>query len=134
LVIGVSTGFVFSGVAACSLLVEISTIFINYRCLYRKDQMGQMVPQIIQVLFFILYTIFRMCLFPWATARLVYGAYYIWDLIPLWRKVCAVISVCQYLMMWALNTYWYKLILVGLFKLLGIIKSKPKVNKVKESE
>ena len=47
-------------------------------------------------------------------------------------------------MMWALNIYWYKQILVGLAKLLGCIKSKkrpdgeeplnPKVNESDDDE
>jgi len=47
LFIGNSTGYGFAGVGCASLLVEISTIFINYRGFYAKNQMGDTIPQVI---------------------------------------------------------------------------------------
>jgi hypothetical protein len=45
------------------------------------------------------------------------------------RKLLGIISLLQMLAMWALNLVWYKQILVGLGKLLGIIKVSKKTHK-----
>ena len=37
------------------------------------------------------------------------------------------------MIMFALNVYWYKLIIVGMLKMFGIIKSKPKDKKKDET-
>jgi hypothetical protein len=133
LFVGMTTGYGITGVGLISLIVEISTIFINYRGFYRKDEMAQFVPQVIQIIFFILYTIFRMCLFPYMTYNLALTLYYAYDYLEWYRKVTGAISLFFFLLMWALNTYWYKLIVVGLLKLLGIIKVDPKKKKISDS-
>ena len=44
LLIGMSSGYGITGVACFSLLVEISTIFLNYRSMYSKERMGDFIP------------------------------------------------------------------------------------------
>lgn len=58
------------GLSALLLLVEVSTVFLNYRSMYNKDEIGQSVPQALQILFFIFYTIFRMMLMPYGIYKL----------------------------------------------------------------
>jgi len=43
-----------------------------------------------------------------------------------------IITIILYVAMFAINIYWYKLIIVGLLKMLGIIKSKPRKKVIEE--
>ena len=47
LVVGMLAGFAAPGVGCCSLMVEISTVFINYRGMYNKEELTQTIPSII---------------------------------------------------------------------------------------
>jgi hypothetical protein len=58
-------GYGQTGIICLLLLVEVSTVFLNYRSMYTKDEIGQPIPQLLQLLFFIFYTIFRMMLMPY---------------------------------------------------------------------
>ena len=86
--------------------------------------MGETIPSILQVVFFILYTIFRMIGFPYGLYKLALLGFYIWDKVGLFRQTCWGLTFMLYLLMMGLNIYWYYLILKGVGKLLGLIKSK----------
>ena len=60
--------------------------------------------------------------------------YYSWQYNTPLRRTFMFITLVEYVAMFLLNVYWYKLIIVGLLKMLGIMKSKPrkKVEKVEE--
>lgn len=67
-----------------------------------------------------------MMLYPYGTYNLIKMQYYSWDYNTLFRRKLLFGTIFEYVAMFALNVYWYKLILVGLLKMLGIMKSKPK--------
>lgn len=61
---GISAGFAMPGISNMCMLTEVSTIFINYRSLYDKKDFGTFWPFLLQVIFFIAFTLFRMILIP----------------------------------------------------------------------
>ena len=128
---GSYTGYGAPGVGLICLMTEISTIFLNFREMYPKDKLGDTVPSVLKILFFILYTIFRMIGFPYGLYRLGLLGFYIWDKVGWFRQTCWGLTFMLYLAMMGLNIYWYFLILKGVGKLLGIIK--PKKSHLKES-
>ena len=48
-----------------ALCIELSTIFMNFRSMYDKKDFGNFGPQLLQILFFIFFTILRMFFMPW---------------------------------------------------------------------
>ncbi len=85
-----------------------------------------------QILFFIFYTIFRVCLFPYGTYKMFMNIYYAWDKTSNAALGMYLFMLTEYIGMYGLNLYWYKLILNGLFIALGITKKKSKSAKVSE--
>lgn len=67
LFVGVMAGYGAPGIANLSVLSEVSTIFLNYRSMFTAEESKQLLPQINQLMFFLTYTVFRMCLFPYGT-------------------------------------------------------------------
>ena len=129
LLCGIYTGYGVPSIALMSLICEISTIFINYRSMYTKEELNAPIPLVNQIFFLISYTIVRVMFFPILSAMLVITAYVTWDKLDPVRKVTATITVVTFWMMLALNFYWYSLILKGLKKLLianGVLKGKDK--------
>ena len=66
--------------------------------------------------------------YPYAIWKLVILGGYIWDRVSIWRRIAWFITITLCSMMTLINFFWYYLILKGLFKLLGCIKTtkKPK--------
>ena len=64
--------------------------------------------------------------YPYAIWKLLILGGYIWDKVSTFRKIswCVTITLCS--IMALINFFWYYLILKGLGKLLGIIKSTPR--------
>jgi len=67
-----------------------------------------------------------MILYPYGIYVLVKMQYYSWDYNTQMRRQFLFITIFEYVAMFALNIYWYKLILVGLLKMFGVIESKSK--------
>ena len=65
IVFAIHAGYGAICVCNMSLLVEVSTFFLNYRSTFPKDELGKFVPMIHNFLFLICYTIFRVLLFPY---------------------------------------------------------------------
>ena len=83
-----------------------------------------------QIIFFILFTIFRMFLFPYGTYKMFINIYYAWHKTSNIAKGMYIFMLSEYIMIFALNIYWYKLILKGLFIALGITKKKVPSSKI----
>lgn len=83
-------------------------------------------PTLYQILFFFAYTILRMFLYPYGTLHMIKIQYYSWQYNTPLRRNYMFFTLVEYVLMFLLNVYWYKLIIVGLLKMVGIIKSKPK--------
>ena len=126
---GLYTGYGIPSIANVALLCEISTIFLNYRTMYSKDELNLPVPLVNQILFFISFTVIRVLIFPILSAMLTITAYTTWDRLDSVEKVTATITVVFFWLMLALNFYWYSLIVKGLKKLLianGVLKGNKK--------
>ena len=126
---GLYTGFGIPTIANCAMFCELSTIFLNYRSMYTKEELNSTVPLINQIMFFITFTVIRIMIFPILSAMLAITAYMTWDQLDGVKKVTATITVVFFWIMLALNLYWYSLIIKGLRKLLianGILKGDKK--------
>ena len=130
---GLSCGFGAPGIGNLTLCCEISTIFLNYRSMFTKDQLSEFLPMVNQVIFFIFYTIFRVCLFPYGTYKMLMNMYYAWNKTSNVALGMYIFMLTEYIAMFGLNLYWYKLILKGLFIALGIPKKKSKAAKIGEN-
>lgn len=86
--IGLNAGYGTAGVAMCSLLVEVSTIFLNYKAILRKRENDAPLGVVNQLCFFTTYTIFRMILYPYMIYNMFLSAYWAWPYLEPWRKVC----------------------------------------------
>ena len=80
IILGISAGFAMPGISNLCLFAEISTIFINYRSLYDKKDFGNFGPQLLQVIFFFTFTIFRMILMPCTLPYFLEDYKLSWDL------------------------------------------------------
>lgn len=128
-------GYSGPAVGNITMLTEMSTFFLNYREMYSIQEIRtELMPQVCQVIFFILFFFIRMFGFPFATYRLMTLGYYIWDRVGTFRKICWALTTFLYFIMYLLNLYWFNLILQGMGKMLGIIKVKPKKKKVEEKD
>lgn len=61
-------GYWTPGLAACALYSEISSVFLNMMMLIKSKEegrRGQVLLPVVQLLFFVTYTVFRIALFPW---------------------------------------------------------------------
>jgi len=73
-----------------------------------------------------------MLLYPYGFYHVIKIQYYSWQYNTLLRRNFMIITIILYVAMFAINIYWYKLIIVGLLKMLGIIKSKPRKKVIEE--
>ena len=96
----------------------MSTIFLNIRSLYDKKDFGKPVPQLLQYVFFITFTLLRMVFFP-------FGFYYLYKqysgvgvILTIFQKFCYFYGLVMYILMFFLNVFWYYLILKRLRSLL----------------
>mmetsp|Transcript_13348 Transcript_13348/g.22693 ORF Transcript_13348/g.22693 Transcript_13348/m.22693 type:complete len:106 (+) Transcript_13348:517-834(+) len=58
--------------------VEFSTVPLNYRSSYDKSEFGDFIPSVLQIIFFILFTVFRMILLPFAIQLALRNAQISW--------------------------------------------------------
>lgn len=80
-------GYGFVVVGLFLLTIEISTIFFNYRSNYTREELSKPLPTLIQVIFFITFTISRMCFIPYYLYMQVEIGYYLWDVLSPLKKV-----------------------------------------------
>lgn len=73
-----------------------------------------------------LYTIFRVILIPFSYYWHIRYTYYMWDIVPTYMLICAIITDLMWLVIAVLNYYWYFLILKSMAVMLGIIKKSKK--------
>jgi len=124
--IGVHAGYGQTGIGNLSLMMEMSTIFMNYRSMLHPEQFGNNIVNFNQIIFFVTFTIFRVILLPYCCYRFYFNMLYSYNHMSFSRQCATVMSLIQFFAMTLLSFYWYKLIVRGLLKLLGIIKSTPK--------
>ena len=123
--IALVAGYGMPGVSSASLLCEYSNIFLSYKDMFTKETRNSTSGIIVQVCFFVSYTVFRFILFPFLTYRTFTVAILSWSLVGFLRKIAMIYCVIQAILVLFLNMYWYLLILKGVKRLLetlGIIK------------
>jgi hypothetical protein len=119
--IGDYAGYGLTSIGALSLMMEMSTIFMNYRSMLSPDNVGKTVTNLNQIVFFLAFTIFRVFLLPYCMYRFYFNVLYSWNYISFSRQCASIWSLFSFFLMTALSFYWYKLIVKGLLKLLGCI-------------
>uniref|UniRef100_A0A7S3CSR5 TLC domain-containing protein n=1 Tax=Strombidium rassoulzadegani TaxID=1082188 RepID=A0A7S3CSR5_9SPIT len=127
-------GYGLVGTNALALTVELSTIFINYRSCYDKKELGEPVPQVIQILFFITYTLGRVLMLPVIGFLIFKNATMTWYYCSGLRRLAQVVSFTLLVFLYLLNLFWYWLILIGLGKMLGLVKKSDNFEKVNDNK
>lgn len=61
---------------------------------------------------------------PWGIYLNYKNMYITFNYLPLYRKVMGLMAISQFVALFLLNAYWYYLIIIGIGKMLGFIKSK----------
>ena len=119
-------GYGLVGITPLMLLVEVSTVFLNYRALYDKSEFGQAIPQTLMILFFLMFTVFRMILMPFGIYHCLKSAIMTDAYNPLYRRAIGWFAIFQFTMLYLLNVYWYYLMIIRLAQMFGLIKRKGK--------
>uniref|UniRef100_A0A7S3CLY2 TLC domain-containing protein n=1 Tax=Strombidium rassoulzadegani TaxID=1082188 RepID=A0A7S3CLY2_9SPIT len=133
----VYVGFSMSNIGNMALTCEVSTIFLNYRSMYKKEELNLPVPLVNQIIFFITFTIFRVINFPLVVLYQAYSVYMLFGKVDSLQKICLLLQFAQFIWMTWLNFHWYSLILKGLKKLLqanGLLAADPPKDKKTEDE
>jgi hypothetical protein len=131
---GCCSGYGIAGLANLSLTCELSTIFINYRSITKKENLSNFLPMINQVTFFLTYTVFRVFLFPWILYLMLTSIYYSWAYLPLIRKGTSIVTVVLFCALWILCLIWYRLILIGIYKLFLGVVSPQKLSEIQQKK
>lgn len=123
-------GYGLPGIAQASLVCEYSSIFLNYKDMFKRHR-DTPLGMFNQIMFLITYTIFRICLFPVCVYRSFDVAFKLGPYVHWFRQLCMWICAFTSLAMTILNYMWYTLIIKGLIKMLqglGLIKGGVKKN------
>ena len=94
--------------------------------MYDKKDFNLLIPQICQVLFFFSFTILRVIGMPWSVYLMLKDMDMVWPHLSDLRKWLLVGTIVQYIGIYFLNLYWYKLIIKGVMKLMGFDSKKDK--------
>ena len=86
-------GYNLPGICNLMLIVEMSTIFINFRSLYDKKDFVKLIPQVLQILFFVSFTVLRMVGIPFALYLLFTSSQVTWSHLSIGRKICWAFSI-----------------------------------------
>lgn len=111
-------GYGISNIGCITLLCEVSTIFLNFRSAFSKETQNSCLATINQVIFFVTYTVFRMALQPYLLYKAVEDVIMFWQFRNGARNFFAIMTVLASIAMFLLMTYWYYLILRGVYKML----------------
>ena len=104
-------GYGNAGISCLALLVEVSSLFLNYRILIDKSDYDKTPAITIFLLFFMTFTIFRMIMLPYGL-YLCYKTFYLtFNFVSILRKITYVIAILQFIFLICINYYWYYRIL-----------------------
>merc|ERR1711981_198752 len=101
--------------------MEISSIFNNYRNLMSPEYFDMILIDINQFIFFITFS-FRFAILFYCGKLLYKNFKNSWSYLSMSRRVAAIMAFIHYILLTLLSCYWYRLILIGVFKQVGIIK------------
>ena len=86
-------GYGNAGISCLSLLVEVSSLFLNYRILINKSDYDKAPAIIIFLLFFSSFTVFRVIMLPFGL-YLCYKTFYLtYNYVSMVRKISYVIAI-----------------------------------------
>lgn len=124
--LGAPSGYSSTGMTNVILMTEMSTFFLNYREMQENKASSEPLHVANQLVFFATFTFVRMILSPYVYVLYLRSIYYLLPLVPLWRKFGFFMGFLNMTLLILLNSYWYTLIVKGLLKLLGCMKSRSK--------
>lgn len=108
-------GYGNAGISCLALLVEVSSLFLNYRILINREDYNKPQAIIIFLLFFFTFTVFRMMMLPYGL-YLCYRTFYLtFNYVSVIRKITYVIAILQFVFLICINYFWY-------YKILRILK------------
>ena len=128
------SGYAACGLVALTLLAEMSTLFLNYRAMYSKEELGQMVPSILMLLTFVFYTVFRMILMPFCFYLFYMNLCMVYGDLSFTRKFAVCSGITQLLALYLLNCYWYIFALKAIGRVIGCVKSSDSYQKCEGDE
>jgi hypothetical protein len=120
-------GYSIPSLAIFLILGESSSIFMSYRGMYKKEELGQLVPSLHTLGFFLGYTVFRIANFPFVFFMSVKSLRYLWSHLSVGRQFLMAFSIAEFFAIWLLNLYWYKKICLSMGQSLGLVSRKVKV-------
>lgn len=85
--------------------------------MYGKEDFNKPIPMVCQVLFLILYTIVRVIMMPVLFYKLYKCGVWSWAYISIYRKAAWFSGMMFIGLLYALNLFWYTLILKGVWKM-----------------
>jgi len=107
-------------------LMEYSSLPVNYRALMTPEELFGPVGMVNNILFLVLYTIFRVCLLPFTTWKLWMTINQVWTYISASRQFWLAFVSIEFLILTVLSYYWFFTILKMLAKFIGLIKKDKK--------
>ena len=119
---GLLIGYGAPGLMNFGMLMELSTIFLNYRSMLSKQEHNEFWPKVNGIMIFILWTIFRTIGIPYYTYMLIINCILTWDHVTIFQKVCMCTGIPLFILIGILNMFWYWKIFKFVLKALGCIK------------
>ena len=105
-------GYALPGLSCLAMLSEVSTIFLNYREMFDRSQRGvSTLYNVNFIAFLITFIICRMLLFPYCIYLACHDIKLTWDHVPIVRKTCIIVMLVLFVLIYALNIFWFKIIL-----------------------
>lgn len=108
-------GYASVGISAFSLLVEVSSVFLNYRILIDKSDYDKAPAIIIFLSFLLTFTVFRIIMLPYALFLCYKFFNMTFNSVNVLRKTTYIIGIIQFVFLIIINWYWY-------YKILRILK------------
>ena len=111
-------GYSVAGLGNIALTCEVSTLFLNYRSMYSKEELGKPVPMVNQIIFFLTFTVFRVISYPVIWFYDTYACIMLFSRLSNLQILALFVQWANFTWMLLLNFHWYGLILKGLKKML----------------
>lgn len=118
--LGVGYGFVYAGML--TTLMEYSTIPVNYRTLMVYSEVVGPIGNFTDLLFFVLYTVFRIFLLPYITWKIYMCIGNMEPYLDTTTKFFMYTVYVEFILLTIMSYYWYIGLLKVIGKALGFIK------------
>ena len=99
-------GYALMAICNYSLVAEISTVFLNLMGIFKKDGF-ETLKAISQVIFFVLFTVLRILMWPFLIYVVMCNMVYCWPEASLAAKLVMAVTFIQYSALYLLQVYWY---------------------------